>query len=346
MADVPAVVQYGQVKGRFVSFRADSVDDGSTPDEVPLTGRVTLTPTVPYMRWRNTNPPRLSALEPIVCQIVDGDLKAPDGLGDVYVVATNQPDADPDTVQWTATFRFDNAPTQPTDTIFNVPAGGVVDLAVVIPAEEQPGVVIVVSAEDREAAEAAAARAEAAAQAAALSETNAATSEATAVSAAETAATDAAQDVSTILTASVEASATSASDSADAAEAAAIRAETAASDVTDTGWVALELPEGYVTGATIKDQAAWRVKNGIAYLKGAASVANPEGNTHVFHLPAAPSPATDQTFARASTASAIAPNVATISGGILYYQGAYWAATVGSTTGHQFMFSGISYPID
>lgn len=345
MPDVPDVVQYGKVTGRFVSFRADSSDAGDAPDEVPLTGKVTLTPTVSYMRWRNTTPPRLSAIEPIVCQIVDGNLKAPDGLGDVYVVATDQPDADPNIVQWKASFRFDGSTSQPADAVFNVPANGSVDLAVVIPAEEQPGVVIVVSAEDRLAAEAAAIRAEAAARAAALSETNAATSEATAVSAAEAAATDAAQSVSATLTASVEASATSAGNSADAAEAAAIRAEAAASDVTDTGWVALELPEGYVT-STDKNQAAWRVKNGIAYLKGTIDANNATSSSHFFSLPAAASPATDHIFPRPSVYQPIAPNYIIVSSGGLMALGASSSATNGGTTSHQIQLSGISYPID
>ena len=173
MADVPAVVNYGRVTGRFVSFRADGSDSGNVPDEVPLTGKITLTPTVGVMRWRHTTPPRMSVIETVICQIDNGDLVSPDG-GDLYLVATDQPDADPNIVQWVASFQLDGVKQQPANTTFNVPTDGVIDLAVVYPADEEPGVVIVVSAEDRIAAEAAASAAEQSAIEAAQNATNAA----------------------------------------------------------------------------------------------------------------------------------------------------------------------------
>lgn len=303
MPDVPDVVQYGKVTGRFVSFRADSSDAGDAPDEVPLTGKVTLTPTVPYMRWRHTTPPRLSAIEPIVCQIVDGNLKAPDGTGDVYVVATDQPDADPNIVQWRASFRFDGSTSQPGDTTFNVPANGEVDLAVVIPAEEQPGVVVVVSAEYRDQAEAAAD----AAEASALSAANSATT-------AESAAQAAADDAVAAATVQISADAARAETAATTAEQARDDAEAAAAILGDTGWVALDLPAPW-TALETAETPAYRIKNGITYFRGVIS--HPEitsGFSYQFPLPVAAHP---QGSYAAAVPITVGVGVASITGGTL-----------------------------
>ena len=73
MPDVPAQVAYGQVVGRFVSMLADGVDAGNVPDERPLTGNVTLLPSVLLVRWPGTVPPRpLSSKHWSVELLMDG----------------------------------------------------------------------------------------------------------------------------------------------------------------------------------------------------------------------------------------------------------------------------------
>jgi hypothetical protein len=112
--DVPPEVTYGQVVGRFVRFIADTADVGTVPDEVPLTGTVTLTPLTRFIRFPTTTPPRLAVAEVVVCQVIAGELCPPDGGGPgVFVIATDQPAGSPDTCQWQATFSFDGMLTQP-----------------------------------------------------------------------------------------------------------------------------------------------------------------------------------------------------------------------------------------
>jgi hypothetical protein len=161
--DVPAEVQYGQVIGRFVSFTADSYDAGNVPDEVPLNGKVILTPLTTITRWPTTTPPRLAIAQPVTAVVIDGTLTGPDGLTNhlLYLVATDQPEGQPDTIQWRASFRFDGVTTQPADVVFDVPAGGVVDLGMIASIPPEPPAIVVVSHED---ALAAAASAEEAAQ--------------------------------------------------------------------------------------------------------------------------------------------------------------------------------------
>lgn len=221
--DVPTVVAYGQVVGHFVRFDADAADPGTVPDEIPLTGTVTLAPLTDIVRWPTTTPPRLAVAATVTCPVVDGDLMAPDGsTAGVWVVATDQPDGSPDVIQWRASFRFDDVPRQPPAVVFNVPADGVVDLTLIEPAAPQVGVVAVVSHED---AMAAAQSANAAAGSAGQAATSA-SSAAGSASAAQGSATGAAGSATAARTSETNAassataagtSATAASDSASAA---------------------------------------------------------------------------------------------------------------------------------
>ena len=168
MSDAPPEVRYGKVVGRFVRFVADGPDAGNAPDELPLEGTVILTPNVTAMRWAGTAPSRMAVIESLVCRIVNGDLCAPGSeTPGVWVVATDQPDAAPSRVQWKATFVFRDLTTQPAPVLFEVPtsdpdnpASGIVDLSTILPVAPDPGVITVVSHEDRIAAQAAADRAE------------------------------------------------------------------------------------------------------------------------------------------------------------------------------------------
>ena len=166
MAAVPSEVNYGRIRANFVAFIAD--DNGNVLEEVPLEGNVILTPTVGVLRFPSTSPPRTAVIQTLQCPVIGGILYPPGTpLGGpfpsqtgVAAVASDQPAGLPTTVQWTASFSLKNTSAQPNPVTFEVPSGGVVDLTTVMPATPEPGIVVVVSTEDLERAEAAAAEAE------------------------------------------------------------------------------------------------------------------------------------------------------------------------------------------
>ena len=169
MAAVPSEVNYGRIRANFVAFIAD--DNGNVLEEVPLEGNVILTPTVGVLRFPSTSPPRTAVIQTLQCPVIGGILYPPGTpLGGpfpsqtgVAAVASDQPAGLPTTVQWTASFSLENTSAQPNPVTFEVPSGGVVDLTTVMPATPEPGIVVVVSTESRDRAEAARGVAEAAA---------------------------------------------------------------------------------------------------------------------------------------------------------------------------------------
>jgi hypothetical protein len=187
LVDAPAVVTYGQVKGRFVQYVADTTDVGNIPDEIPLEGRVTLTPLTSIVQFPSTVPPRMAVASTVQAVITAGDLKSAQGQA-LYVIATDQPAGIPNKVQWRAAFQLAGITTQPAPVVFDVPANGVVDLSLVVSVPAAPPVVTVVSHVDATAAAASAAAAAASKTAAAASQTAAAGSQ----TAAATSATNAA----------------------------------------------------------------------------------------------------------------------------------------------------------
>lgn len=172
MADVPSQVNFGEVVGRFVQFLGDSEDPEQKPDELPLTGTVILSPLTTIIRFGSTDPPRLAFPRPVVCRVIDGDLYPPSGTTPgVWVIATDQPSGAPTKCQWQAIFSLNETQVQPSPVIFNVPAGGTVDLSVIAPVPAEQPSVNIVSHEDavaaRQAADEAAVSADRAEQAAA-----------------------------------------------------------------------------------------------------------------------------------------------------------------------------------
>ncbi|GAB2702089.1 hypothetical protein BKA24_001726 [Microbacterium marinum] len=163
MSNPPGTLRYGRVYGRFVSFIADGPDEGDEPDEVPLNGAVTLTPSITDLRWPSADPPRMAVIKQAICPIINGDIYPPGTTKEqagtipqgVWIVATDQPDGEPDKVQWTASFQLQDVAVQPATTLFDVPHLGAANLALLVPAQPHPGVIKVVSSEDRMAAEAA-----------------------------------------------------------------------------------------------------------------------------------------------------------------------------------------------
>lgn len=147
MANVPAEVQYGRVTGYFTAFIADTGDTGNEPDEVQLNGTIELIPSAKVLRWSTTTPPRVSAVTPAILNVVDGVVLSPTG-GEVWVVASDQPDGEPDHIQWTAIFHLNGVVEQPATVTFDVPAGSTVDLATVVGVTEVPPTVHLISEGD------------------------------------------------------------------------------------------------------------------------------------------------------------------------------------------------------
>ena len=173
--NVPEGVAYGTVHGEFMSFAADMAGTAAgpdgVPDKIPMEGYVVLTPQVETVRWPSLVPPITAVIQDVRCPLIEGKLYPPGTAPEyaasvtpgVVLVATEQPEALPSTVQYTLTFDLKGIKRQPNPVTFEVPSGGVVDLTTVIPATPVPGTVVVVSSVDRERAEDAASAAEAAA---------------------------------------------------------------------------------------------------------------------------------------------------------------------------------------
>lgn len=168
----PTPPSWGQVVGRFALIYGDGPDVDPSPDLIPISGTVTLTPQVPSVRLVQPDSPVTLVTTPIVCTIgSDGLLKGPDGTNGVRVMASRAAGIVPTAVQYRATFSLNGSDSwpldpQPTPFLFEVPEGGVVDLADVMPQSAVPAYLEVVSHEDRDTAVAAASEATAAMNAA------------------------------------------------------------------------------------------------------------------------------------------------------------------------------------
>ena len=123
---------YGTVVGRFVEF---------SDLESPLSGKVIFTPTVSQMQFPSETPPVTALQQARVCPVIDGNLydstisnPTTDTPLGVSLLASDQPNALPSTVQYKVVFKLDNVTIQPSDVYIDVPANSTVDLANVIPA--------------------------------------------------------------------------------------------------------------------------------------------------------------------------------------------------------------------
>ena len=221
MINVPESVRHGTVKMHIISGSADSkADDDLRPDAAPVNGTIILKPTVSSLKITSATPPTTMLLDTLRCPIIEGVLYPPGTeldetettLEGVILVSSDQPETQPTSLQWQATFDLSST-TQLSPITFNVPVDGVIDLTTVIPAVPSPGTVNVITTETADRAELAADTATQKATAAESSATTAATS----ATAAET-------------------SATAAATSATAAETSATAAQTAAAALRDTGW--------------------------------------------------------------------------------------------------------------
>ena len=157
MADIPSPLTYGTVTGRFISILADSADPGEAPDAVPLEGTVTITPNVRLFKLADGS---VAVAQAIVARVVAGELRGPDGVTPLRVLATDSPGISPSPVQYNAQIALIGVTAQPAPITFEVPSNGTVDLGTISSVPAAPPVQTIVSDETRIAAEAAAADAE------------------------------------------------------------------------------------------------------------------------------------------------------------------------------------------
>ena len=93
---------YATVIGRFGSIVRDSLDPDLRPDINPLSGTITLTPTVPYIKINGT----VLQIATITAQVVNGVVVNPDGSEGISILST---DVENDTITnwgWRATFKI------------------------------------------------------------------------------------------------------------------------------------------------------------------------------------------------------------------------------------------------
>jgi hypothetical protein len=128
MADIPAPLTYGTVTGHFISILADTADVGNYPDILGITGSVTITPTIKSFHISGY----LVAYETITATIVGGELRAPDGITPLRILATDSPGLSPSPFQYVARFALNNVTVQPPPVTFSLPGGSTVDLSSLI----------------------------------------------------------------------------------------------------------------------------------------------------------------------------------------------------------------------
>jgi hypothetical protein len=211
---------YGTVHALLLDFVGDPAD-----------GWVTFAPQITQV---NVSGDVIYVPEEVAVKI-DAGLVPPTEL-----IASNQPEGQPDTFQWTATFNMRGALHNPLPLTFTLPAGETLDLSTIISEIPAPGTVHVIHLEDVERAEDAADAADAAAIAAASSATQAAGSAADAAASAAAAAgagqaaLDAAESADAAA-GSAAAAALSASGASTSAGAASTSATAAAGSATSAG---------------------------------------------------------------------------------------------------------------
>lgn len=151
--DLPALLSYGQVGGRFLLAVADSPDVGREPDGKAAVGKVRFTPAPSHVIVAAASPaPVFVSPKPIECTIDDeGYLIDEEGERDVWLLAGDDPDANPS--GWTYKVRFEIQGVTIPDFDLLVEGGVRKDLALVTPIPSNPGTTVVVTESSRIAAE-------------------------------------------------------------------------------------------------------------------------------------------------------------------------------------------------
>lgn len=152
--DLPSNVSYGTVVGRFLLAYADGVDSNVYPDGVPATGTVLFTPSAAYIKDSaavvgTTLTPVTILPATIECALDnEGYVLGSDGTRGVRLVATDDPDLNPNDWTWRVDYRLfdqDNAPvrTIPSHHI-ELPSNTIVDLTTAAPVAAGDGTFYIV----------------------------------------------------------------------------------------------------------------------------------------------------------------------------------------------------------
>jgi hypothetical protein len=142
---LPANVGSCRVKGRFMRAILDGPDPDREPDGIPLDDltivfTADLTPAV--VRNQTAEPPVMILIDPITTHTnQDGVLVGDDGVEDILLIASNDPDLDPHGWTWKATISGPTFPRVPFS--FVAPVDGVIDLSSAVPVPPSPGSALV-----------------------------------------------------------------------------------------------------------------------------------------------------------------------------------------------------------
>lgn len=130
-------LSYGTVNGRFLAGIADTdADPDVEPDVVPMTGYVTFSATAGAIRVTGANPDPVTVFpQNIRADLDEEGYISIDGVRDITLWATDDPDGNPVNWQWRVAFKLSYNGVDFTYPSFNfeLPAGSTVDLTEVAP---------------------------------------------------------------------------------------------------------------------------------------------------------------------------------------------------------------------
>lgn len=139
---MPAGVGYGRIVGRLIRAVMDGPDADSTPDGVPIEGAtVTIRAAISHARVPGATPPVTVVFDEIVCRTdTDGILVGLNQEPGVWVVATDDPDTEPQIGFYTVSVRAASMP--PLSWRITVPEGETVDLTTAVPVPDSPAAAV------------------------------------------------------------------------------------------------------------------------------------------------------------------------------------------------------------
>jgi hypothetical protein len=141
--NLPTNVNHGTVTGRFLLAYADGNDAGSEVDWAAAKGTVLFTPSPAFLKDLTENLTFLPAT--IECQLdTDGYIVGPDNQRGVKMLATDDPDVEPQNWTWRVDFRLTDQSDIATRSIssfsFSLPSDETVDISAVSPVPDSGGV--------------------------------------------------------------------------------------------------------------------------------------------------------------------------------------------------------------
>jgi hypothetical protein len=124
---------YGKIVGRFLAAVGDGTDTDLYPDEVPLTGTVTFTPSASTIVIRTATPDPVTVFPTPIIGTLDanGYLTDPSGNRGVFLIATDNPATDPTNFTYNISIRVslgNGAPFSASAKDISVPTGTTTDL--------------------------------------------------------------------------------------------------------------------------------------------------------------------------------------------------------------------------